>query len=66
MPESVLACSWPTGRLFFLYTGKKELQAAFTQKLSAAQNNSKVRAQHDWSGIEEILKTVFEAFSDEA
>ena len=22
MPGSVVACSWPTGRLFFLYTGR--------------------------------------------
>ena len=23
MPGSVLACLWPTGRLFFLYTGER-------------------------------------------
>jgi hypothetical protein len=46
--------------------GKGELQTAFIRKLSLAKNDSSIRAEQDWSGVDAILRSIFGAFRDEA
>ena len=49
MPGSVVACSWPTGRLFFLYTHHKKLKDTlkarrnFLNLCPAASQDDKMR-----------------------
>jgi hypothetical protein len=46
--------------------GKTELQAAFSRKLSLAENDPTEQERQDWSGIDAILQVIFGAFKDEA
>jgi hypothetical protein len=45
--------------------GKAKLQEAFSRKLATAVSDPSEQTQQDWSGIDSILRVIFEAFKDE-
>jgi len=46
--------------------GKDKIKTAFELKLAKAYSNPLEQARQDWSGIDSILRVIFDAFKDEA